>query len=318
MRNHWLRFGCFLIGYNYPILKASSEVSHQKVIRLTSALLIICILWAFVGFTFAGRYLKASTSASLLAMVMMVVFAIQIERQVILSSKENKWPLRFRGGIAILMAIIGSTIIDQIIFKDDIEKQKMFLMDESVNKLLPGKTAELRTQILEIEKTVQSKEHERTTLVNDISKNPKITIYKTEKTTNGRHLDDSARTETITRTAEQIANPKMDLLKPIDDQIKSLREEKFKKDSSLLVLRPAIEADIKNNTGFLDELSLMFDIFKTSWIALVVWVIWLLLLFGVEVFILVSKWNDNDSDYDKMIQLQMQLHLRRIELIGKK
>jgi hypothetical protein len=315
MRDYWLRFGCFLIGYNYPILKSSSEVSYQKVIRLTSALLIICLLWAFVGFSFSDRYLRTSLGTSIIALLIMVFLAIQIERQVILASKENKMPLLFRTGIAILMAIIGSTIIDQIIFKDDIEKQKLFMMDESINKILPGKTMELRAQVNAIESTIQAKEHERTALVNEISKSPKITIYKTEKITAGRHQDDSARTETVTRTAEQIPNPKMDFLKPLDDQIKSLREEKFKKDSSLLVLRPAIEAELKSNTGFLDELGVMLEIFKSSRIALMVWLIWFALLLGVELFIAVSKWNDSDCDYEKMIQLQMELHIRRIELL---
>jgi hypothetical protein len=37
MNNWWLKFGCFLTGYNYNILDASSEISAKAVKRYTSA-----------------------------------------------------------------------------------------------------------------------------------------------------------------------------------------------------------------------------------------------------------------------------------------
>src|SRR5689334_15588003 len=135
MRDTWLKFGCFLTGYNYKILRGCSESAVKKVLRYTSAILIICILWAFVGYTFTGRYMKSSWIFSIIGSAIMVVIVVQIERQVILSSKSNKIPLIFRALIALMMGLIGSMIIDQILFKDDIEQEKALMMGEKTNRI---------------------------------------------------------------------------------------------------------------------------------------------------------------------------------------
>jgi hypothetical protein len=57
MKDLWLKLGCFLTGYNYDILKTCSEVAAKSVKRYTAAMFIICIIWAFVGYTFTQRYL---------------------------------------------------------------------------------------------------------------------------------------------------------------------------------------------------------------------------------------------------------------------
>ena len=61
MKNWWIRFGCFLTGYNYSIVRNSSEVAAKTVKRYTSAMLIVCILWAFIGYCFTRRYLHGGS-----------------------------------------------------------------------------------------------------------------------------------------------------------------------------------------------------------------------------------------------------------------
>lgn len=105
MRNNWLRLGCFLTGYNYNILKGCSETSMGRVLRYISAIMIICILWAFIGYVFTSRYLRAEWYLSVVGALTMLIMVIQIERQVILSPKRNKGPLFFRLIIALTMAM---------------------------------------------------------------------------------------------------------------------------------------------------------------------------------------------------------------------
>lgn len=64
MKNWWIKFGCFLTGYNYGIVRSSSEVSSKAVKKYTSAMLIVCILWSFVGFMFTQRYLRGNSWGS--------------------------------------------------------------------------------------------------------------------------------------------------------------------------------------------------------------------------------------------------------------
>ena len=65
MKNWWIRFGCFLTGYNYNIVRNSSEVAAKALKRYTSAMVIVCILWAFIGYVFTDRYLHGGKWGSI-------------------------------------------------------------------------------------------------------------------------------------------------------------------------------------------------------------------------------------------------------------
>lgn len=278
-------------------------------------MIIPCVLWAFVGYFFGERYLKMQWQLCLMAALIMMIFVIQIERQVILSSSSsNKGPLYFRAVIALAMAVIGSLIMDQILFKEDIEQQKIIMMDEKVRRVFPSRSAELKRQLTSIDSSILYKENERRVLVSEISRNPTIPVYTRRVIQENR---DSITSETITRTSSQIQNPKIALLEPLDAQIAGLRVEKMKKDSMLLVLRPIVEAELKDKVGFLDELNLMISILTASWVAMSVWGLFFCFFLGIEIFVLVSKWNEHETDYDEVIKQQEMVHRRRLELLGK-
>jgi len=211
----------------------------------------------------------------------------------------------------ILMAMIGTVIIDQIIFKEDIDKRKLMTMDEEVKGILPGRAEELRRQIHEIDSTISSKEVERKAITDDVTKSPFISVYERIA-----HRD-SLGNELVTIMKKQLPNPKVGLLEPIDKAIGSLRFEKAKKDSILLGLRPAIEAELKQNVGFLDELKVMYSLLSESGVSFAAWAIWFIFLLGLELFILVSKAGESETDYDRMMIQQMELHFKRIDLLGQ-
>jgi hypothetical protein len=89
----------------------------------------------------------------------------------------------------------------------------------------------------------------------------------------------------------------------------------MKNDSILLELRPVVEAELKQYRGFLDELNVMLAILRESNIALIVWIVFFLFILGLELFVLISKWTEPESDYEVRIRQQMELHIRRIELL---
>ena len=52
----WIKFGCFLTGWNSSILSQCSEASFKHLKKYTAALLILIIIWVFTGYCFAERY----------------------------------------------------------------------------------------------------------------------------------------------------------------------------------------------------------------------------------------------------------------------
>lgn len=326
MNNLWVRFGCFLTGYNYNILRNCSEVSAKSVKKYTAAMLIICIIWAFVGFTFTQRYLGAGNLGATLGALIMVIIIIQVERQIILAVHKHPGLAISRGLIAIMMALIGSLIIDQIIFKEDIEQQKLLMLDEKINKILPGKAEELKRQIGQLDSAILEKENERKRLVEDVTKNPTIRTYTAQTSvipileTKTDSLNGQTSTTTLKRatshTTTSIPNPNIELIDGVDRFLADMRTQKASKDSAMLLLRPSIEKELKSKIGFLDELKVMFSMLVDSPIVLGVWLLWIFFLLGLELLVLLGKMFDKENDYDDMVKHQMNIHKKKIALLG--
>src|SRR5215217_7868665 len=255
MKNWWIKLGCFLTGYNYNIVANSSEVTAMKVKQNLSALLIVCVLWSFIGFSFTQRYLKADLLGSIFGALLSCMIIIQIERQIILSVYHNRYLYIMRLLIALMMAVIGSVIIDQVIFKQDVEKRKISLLDKEVNQVFPIKSEELRLQTKYIDSTLSAKELLRDKLSADLSKNPTIKVYSNQSSATPvvSTVTDSANNVTSktilmkskTTSSTSIPNPKMVMLNALDNQISDIRKQKVLKDNDLLTLRSSIEKDIK-------------------------------------------------------------------------
>jgi Domain of unknown function (DUF4407) len=300
MNNWWIRFGCFLTGFNYAIVRNSSEISAKAVKRYTSAMMIVCILWSFIGYTFTKRYVHGGTWGSIAGAVVFVLIIIQIERQIILSINPTKWLYLARGIIAALMAIIGAIIIDQIIFKEDIDLEKITFIEARVKKALGPKTEELRYQIASLDTVIAKKNYEKALIVQEVSKSPTILVYSTHQvmkeqtitsTDPGTGLPVTKKTSapTSVTSSDNVANPKIGLIQPLQDNINLLSAQKANKENALLNIRPSLEKEISSKVGFLDELEVMYSLITRSGVALSVWLIWFFFLLGLEMLVLIRS-----------------------------
>jgi uncharacterized membrane protein YraQ (UPF0718 family) len=319
MKDLWLKTGCYITGYNYTLIKNSSEASSKTVKKFLSAILIVGILWGFIGYCFAQRYLHSGIAGSALVSLVMIIIVIQIERQIILSVGKNVLVPIFRIILGIVMAIIGSVIIDQIIFKDDVEKGKISNVQTEVNNILPVKTKELDFQINQIDSAINLKEAERTSIIDELTKKPFIKSTSSEikhfqMQRNGHNGD---LVDTLVKRTDlalkDVANPKASLLPGIADQISKLRTQKSEKENSKINIRQELETELNAKTGFLDELKILFGILLSSWIAMVVWIMFFLFFMCVEVFVLINKFGEEKNDYDSIILHQKDTRIKMLE-----
>lgn len=327
MGKYWIKFGCFLTGYNYYIVRSSSEVAAKAVKRYTSAILMVSLLWAFVGYTFTERYLEGSTWACVAGAAIAVFIIVQIERQIILVVQPSFGLMLSRALIAIMMALIGAVIIDQIIFKQDIELEKITFIEERVKKALPPKTAELRAQIAALDTTIASKENERAVLISDVNARPLIkstttqtipvTVRRTEFDADGRPVTVDRVERHVTASVSNVPNPNQSLIAPLEASITALRADRLQKETALLNVRPALENEIKSKIGFLDELKVMFNLISGSGVALSVWLLWFFFLVGIESLVLISKVTDKKNDYEETVLHHMNLQLKKLRVLEK-
>jgi hypothetical protein len=319
MKDYWLKFGCFLTGYNYNLVKNSSEASAQSVKKYLSALIIVSILWSFIGFSFSQRYLHSGVFGSICVAIAMLIVIIQLERQIILMLGRSNWAIIFRSVIVVVMAIIGSIIIDQIIFKEDIERQKISDVQAEVNNILIVKTIQLDAEIESLDSLIDKKEKERNRLIDDVTRKPFVKGSSSQRKSyiikvlgaNG-FLKDSVITKTDLALTD-IVNPKVDLIQTIDKQIGFLRIEQSEKQKSRINIRSDLENELKSKKGFLDELKTLISILTTNISALIVWILVFLFFLSLEFFVLVIKFGDDKNDYERTIMLQMEMRIKIID-----
>lgn len=327
MRNLWVRFGCFLTGYNYSVLTRCSEAAYKAVKKYTAAMLIVCILWFFIGFTFAQRYLLAGVAGCMLAGGISVVIIVQIEKQIILSINPSKMLLVFRSCLAVMMAILGAVIIDQILLEKDIETEKISYISVLVNKILPLKTADLNDQIFALDTAIISKENEKKEFVKDVSEHPFIEYTTSQSQTTHipvRYIDRNGKDSivivsrpSLTLSKNSAPNPKGPLIPGLDSTITDMRKLRTAKQNMLLNMRPALEKEMNEKFGFLDELKVMVQLISSSYVALSFWLLWILFFLFIEMLVLFSKMGDKESDYDKAVLHHMNLQIFRLDALAK-
>lgn len=327
MKNLWVRFGCFMTGYNYNILRNCSEAAFKSVKKYTAAMLIVCILWFFIGFTFAHRYLSLGLPGCLLAGVLSVIIIVQVEKQIVLSINPGKLLLVFRGCLAFMMSILGAVIIDQILFEKDIEIEKISYISEKVDKILPSKTEELRKQIGAMDTAIYRKEMEKESYVEEISKRPTISVTTSSSairmvpvqsvTASGRDTTILKRVNEGSVSTTLVPNPKIALTSALDSTIGAMRQQRAQKENELLHMKPALEKEMKQSTGFLDELTIMARMLSASYVALAFWFLWILFFLFIEMLVLFSKMGDRSNDYEKAVLHHMNLQMRRLDALGK-
>lgn len=328
MKHLWIRFGCFMTGYNYNILRNCSEAAFKSVKKFTAAMLIVCILWFFIGFAFAQRYLGLSLPGCMLAGILATVIIVQVEKQIVLSINPGKLLLIFRGCLALMMSVLGAVIIDQILFEKDIEIEKISYISEKVDAILPSKTEELRRQIAALDTVIAKKEEEKGGYVADVSKRPTITVTTTQttsrrvpvqtSTSSGRDTTIFKPVNDVTVGTTLVPNPKIALISSLDSTIGALRQQKTVKENELLHMKPALEKEMKANAGFLDELKVMTRLISTSRVALSFWLLWILFFLFIEMLVLFSKMGDQSNDYEKAVLHHMNLQIRRLNALEKR
>lgn len=302
--NRYLKFGCFLCGYKAKLMQECSEYSRQKLKRITAAMLIIMTLWFFIGYKFSEEYLKLNSWKAFLGGLVALFMVIQIERQIVLHSSKNGWIKFFRIALGILMALIGSTIIDQIIFKDDIALAKKDFVAEELKKQLPQKREDIDKEIKRLDSIILSKEKKITALRNKKIK-PTIKYYQSKQikmqTADGRDtlvkkfVYNSGNNPKFEGNQKNIAS----LQEEIEKHEEKRTEEKKKSDN----IKTNLEKEINNKIGFLKELELMFSkkiVFHSVAAGIFYFVLLFFMLF-LELLVLFAS-SGEKTDYEAMVE----------------
>ena len=299
----WLRFGCSLTDWNANMLAQCSEASKSQLSKYTSALLILMIVWSITGFLFAQRYVGLPVWGCLLVSLVFVIIVVMIERQIILAINPTKKLALFRLFIAIIMAIVGSTIFDQTMFGKDIDKQLADNIEIQTASLTQKRVGVIDAKLNALQNEKSVLDNENAQMQEDVNNHP--WVIQKSVTNSQQTVVVGGKMKTVNNpsvTTNQVANPKIETIKGNNEKIKLLNEQEKEWSQKKLTVEEDTRAECKANVGFLEELEAMVSIITNRWVAGAFYVIFFLLLMSLELFVVTSKMGDKECDYEMAIK----------------
>lgn len=301
--NWWIKLGCKLTGWSSSVLSQCSEASKTQLSKYTSALLILMIVWSITGFCFVQRYIGLPIWGCILVSLVFVTIVVMIERQILLALHPTKKLATFRLVIAIIMAIVGSSIFDQTMFGKDIDKQMADTIELQTADLTQKRVSNIDSKLMAFQIEKDSLNKVNSELQADVNAHPWI-IQKSVTNSQDR-LVVNGKIKVVNNpsvTTNQVANPKQIAIAANNEKIKQIVLQENDLNKKKLTVEEDTRKECQANVGFLEELEAMVSIVTTRTVAGIFYVIFFLLLMSLELFVVTSKMGDEECDYELAIK----------------
>ena len=304
--------GLFLIGWDKNIMKECGEASYRQYRKLLSAICIMMVLWGTIGYCFADRYLNIESCFLKACVSLAFMFIILcVERVIILNVGKAYAMGGMRFLMAICMAILGSCIFDQIIFRNDIQQAIQEQREEIISNTITKRLSIYDSDIQRISQEMDSLSEATIALNEELQKRPVIkgTNVSTQEQVIG--IDENGKPKKVkTQTVNTItlANPLVEQLKANNDQIQiySGQLEQLRLDKKEVA--ETVRAEISQRApGFIEELEATLKVVSQSKVSLAFYIILFCFLTFLELFVLTIKMGENKCDYELIVENQLYM-----------
>lgn len=306
--------GCFLIGWDKEILCECGEASYRQYRKLLSAICIMMVLWGTIGYCFADRYINIESCALKICVSIAFMFIVLcVERVIILTVGKARLMSVMRILLALCMAVLGSCIFDQIIFRNDIQQAIQEHREDVIGATITKRLSIYDSDIQRITQDMDSLSKATIALNEELQQRPVIkgTNVSTQEQVIG--VDENGnpkkvRTQTVNTVT--LANPLAEQLKANNDQIQiySTQLEQLRQDKKEVADKVRDEMN-QRAPGFIEELEATLKVVSQSKVSLAFYLVLFCFLTFLELFVLTIKMGENKCDYELIVE--NQLHLKK-------
>ena len=310
--------GCFLIGWDKKILKECGEASYRQYRKLLSAISIMMVLWGTIGYCFADRYINIESCAIKICVSIAFMFIVLcVERVIILTVGKARLMSIMRVLLALCMAVLGSCIFDQIIFRNDIQQAIQEHREDVIGSTITKRLAIYDSDIQRITHDMDSISKATILLNEELQKNPIIkgTNVSVQEQVVGVDEDGMPRKVKVqTVNTVSMANPLIEQLKANNDQIQiySTQLEQLRQDKKEVADKVREEMN-QRASGFIEELEATLKVVSQSKVSLAFYIILFCFLTFLELFVLTIKMGENKCDYELIVENQLCLKKNLME-----
>ena len=315
-------FGCFLIGWDKNILKECGEASYRQYRKLLSAICIMMVMWGTIGYCFADRYINIESTILKACISLAFMFIVLcVERVIILTVGKARLMSSMRVMLALCMAVLGSCIIDQIIFSNDIQQTIHDHREDVIQETITKRMTVFENDIQRITQDMDSLSKATITLGEELAKHPTIKSVNVSTTEQSAGLDENGNPKKVrTRSTEivNIPNPLTGQLNANNEQIQLYQNqlEQLRQDKKEIAEKVTIEIHSRP-VGFIEELKATLEVVSNSWVSLAFYIILFCFLAFLELFVVTIKIGETKCDYELIVENQLNLKKVLMEQTAK-
>lgn len=314
--------GCFLIGWNKNILSECGEASHRQYRKLLSAICIMMVLWGTIGYCFADRYINIESCALKLCVSLAFMFIVLcVERVIILTVGRARLMSFMRVLLALCMAILGSSIFDQIIFRNDIQQTIQDNREDVISETIKKRMSVFESDERRITHEMDSLNKATISLGEELMKRPTIKSVNVSTQEQVVGVDENGNPKKVkikNSDIVNIPNPLAEQLKSNNSQIEIYQNqlEQLRQDKKDIAQKVTEEVSSRP-LGFIEELEATLAVVSNSWISLAFYVILFCFLTFLELFVLTIKMGENKCDYELIVENQLTLKKNLMDQTSK-
>lgn len=314
--------GCFLIGWNKNILSECGEASHRQYRKLLSAICIMMVLWGTIGYCFADRYINIESCALKLCVSLAFMFIVLcVERVIILTVGRARLMSFMRVLLALCMAILGSCIFDQIIFRNDIQQTIQDNREDVISETIKKRMSVFESDERRITHEMDSLNKATISLGEELMKRPTIKSVNVSTQEQVVGVDENGNPKKVkikNSDIVNIPNPLAEQLKSNNSQIEIYQNqlEQLRQDKKDIAQKVTEEV-CSRPLGFIEELEATLAVVSNSWISLAFYVILFCFLTFLELFVLTIKMGENKCDYELIVENQLTLKKNLMDQTSK-
>ena len=219
--------------------------------------------------------------------------------------------------LALCMAVLGSCIFDQIIFRNDIQQAIQDNRENVISETINKRLSIYDSDIQRITKDMDSLSNATIALNEELQKRPVIkgTNVSTQEQIVG--VDENGKPKKVrTQTVNTVtmANPLAEQLKANNDQIQiySTQLEQLRQDKKEVA--ETVRAEINQRApGFIEELEATLRVVSNSPVSLAFYIVLFCFLTFLELFVLTIKMGEKKCDYELIVEKQLYLKQNLME-----
>lgn len=295
-----LKFSSKITGDDYNMLANDTPASKKKVVMFANALFLPVILWFLTGYGMATQIFHMSMTHGLIAGAVAGFIVFLIDRSIILA--ECCGTISYiRIVLGLFVASIGSVIIDEIAFKEDIDHHLAQTLEAKIDAERAKVEADYRVRIGEAQLKSDIAFQDWKQGVQDV-KNESDGSYGTGKYGTGK----------VTALKNALADKQyLEYQSRNSDLVNLQLATDAEKDSAEQRIRASFGEGM-----LLNRIKATFELVFSDWAMGIMYFIFTGLLMMVEFLVVILKMKHPESNYDRKVKMIEQIGAARMNKIA--